>query len=126
MGKNRLTFTGNLTREPEVKSYDYQGKTITYTSVMTAMNHPRKQDTKALFVDVQFQDKFSAEIAQRLVKGERIYVEGQLEWDAGNKGMFWKLTNASFAPGWLPTKKEDVAVPPAPVAAEAESDDLDF
>lgn len=126
MAKNRLTFVGNLTREPEVKTYDYQGKTVTYTSCMVALNHPKKKDTKALFVEVQFNDKFSAEIAQKLAKGQQVYVEGQFEWDHGTKGTFYKLTNASFSPGWLPPKKDDV--PPAATvpAAEPETDDLDF
>lgn len=129
MAKNRLQFQGNVTRPAEVKTYEYQGKTTTYTSLPVALNHPRNRDAVKFF-DCQFYDKFGAEVAAKLEKGQSVIVEGEFMWAEGKKGEIYKLGNASFVPGWLPPKKEGSTSAPASSAqatpAIPESDDLDF
>lgn len=132
MGKNQLQFSGNVVTTPEMKSFNAGGKKVEYCSIKVAMNHPRKQDEKALYFEVQLFDKFSADIGLKLAVSERVYFQGEMSWDTGEKQTFWKLSNASFAPGWLPPKKDGGAAPSrpsAPVAKDApiqESDDTDL
>lgn len=129
MGKNQLQFSGNVASAPEMKSFTSGGKKVEYCSIKVAMNHPRKQDEKALFFEVQLFDKFSADIGLKLATSERVYFQGEMSWDTGEKQTFWKLSNASFAPGWLPPKKDGGTAPsrPAPVKREEpDTDDTDL
>jgi single-stranded DNA-binding protein len=122
MGKNQLQFSGNVASPAEMKSFNAGGKKVEYCSVKVAMNHPRKQDEKPLFIEVQLFDKFSADIGLKLDKGERVYFVGELGWDTGERQTFWKLSNASFAPGWLPPKKDGGSAPSRPAVRRDEPD----
>lgn len=124
MAKNEFQFSGNLTKDAETKTYTYQGKEQSYVSLTVALNHPRKKDVKAKFIEVQFRDKYQAEIAAKQAKGDKVLVRGEFTWDVGQKGDFLKLENASFAPGWLPPKKEDAMPAPSVPAAEGIDDFL--
>lgn len=124
MAKNEFQFSGNLTKDAETKTYTYNGKEQSYVSLTLALNHPRKKEVKAKFFEVQFRDKYQAEIAAKQVKGDKVLVRGEFSWDVGQRGDFLKLENASFVPGWLPPKKDEVFVAPAaPVTADAEGID---
>ncbi len=88
---NRSCFTGRLTRDPKLR-YTSSGKAI--TDLAMAINESWKGDdgewrNKAVFIDLNAWDKTGEIIANRLRKGDSIYVEARYsidEWDDKTSG----------------------------------------
>lgn len=82
---NHFSFTGRLTRDPEMK-YLQDGKAVTNISV--AINNPRmvggEWKSETVFMDVATFDK-TAERAGELNKGDGVYIEGKIKQDNWEK-----------------------------------------
>lgn len=73
---NRITLSGNLTRDPEVR-YTQSGKA--YTRVAIAVNRPFGKDKAVDFFNLVAWDKTAEIIGKHMSKGSRILVEGRLQ-----------------------------------------------
>lgn len=79
---NSVTITGNLTRDPELRS---TGGGTSVCSLRVAVNESRKDQNgewgeRANYFDVTVWGKQGESCAQYLAKGRPIAVEGRLEW----------------------------------------------
>ena len=83
MSINRVVITGNLTRDPEVRT------TASGTSIMSmgvAVNDRRKNNQTgewedyANFIDCTMFGTRAANVAQYLNKGTKVAIEGKLRW----------------------------------------------
>ncbi len=79
---NRVTITGNLTRDPEVKTLD-SGNSVGKLGV--AVNDRRKDNTGQwvdvpYYFDVTVWGKQAENCAQYLSQGSSVAVDGKLEW----------------------------------------------
>lgn len=72
---NRITLSGNLTRDPEVR-YTQSGKA--YARMGIAVNRPVKDKTVDFFNLVAW-DKTAEIIGKHMSKGSRILVDGRLQ-----------------------------------------------
>lgn len=72
---NRITLSGNLTRDPEVR-YTQSGKA--YARMSIAVNRPFKDKTVD-FINLVAWDKTAEIMGKWLAKGSRILVDGRLQ-----------------------------------------------
>lgn len=73
---NRITLSGNLTRDPEVR-YTQSGKA--YTRVAIAVNRPFGKDNAVDFFNLVAWEKTAEVMGKWLAKGSRILVAGRLQ-----------------------------------------------
>jgi len=79
-GFNRIHLVGNLTRDPELR---YTAKDVAVCDFGIAVNEKRKGQSETLFIDVTTFEKSAESVAEYLVKGRTVLVEGRLvkeEW----------------------------------------------
>lgn len=85
MSINKVTITGNLTRDAELRTT--QGG-MAIAKVGVAVNDRRKNastgqwEDKANFVDIKIFGRRAEALAQYLVKGTKVAVEGKLSYDS--------------------------------------------
>ena len=153
MNINRVILTGNLTRDPEVRSNPSTGMTICNLGI--AVNGRRKNndtgtwDEKANFFRVTVFGRQAESCAQYLKKGRAVAIDGRLEWSqwesngqkrssvdiiAENVQFLGGRDDAGngngFSSGARPTES-DIPIDtgdfePAPVAAGVADDDIPF
>ena len=88
---NKATFTGNVTREPELR-YTGSGAAVLRLSVAINNNYKRQAGEwidATCFMDVTVFGKFAESIKDRIRKGSHVFVEGQLRqenWVDKNSG----------------------------------------
>jgi len=88
---NRAIFTGNITRDPELK---YTGSGTAVLSFSVAINNNYKNQSgewvdDTCFMDVTVFSKFAESLNERIKKGSHVFIEGQLKqdnWDDKNTG----------------------------------------
>lgn len=73
---NRITLSGNLTRDPEVR-YTQSGKA--YARLGIAVNRPFSKDKAVDFFNLVAWDKTAEIIGKYMSKGSRILVDGRLQ-----------------------------------------------
>jgi len=86
MSVNKAILVGNLGRDPEIKNWDDGTKTVTASLATsrkwkTRTGEPKEQTAWYL---VQFSGAL-AEIADKLKKGSKIYVEGEIQYQEWEK-----------------------------------------
>jgi len=154
MNINRVILTGNLTRDPEVRSNPSTGMTICNLGI--AVNGRRKNndtgtwDEKANFFRVTVFGRQAESCAQYLKKGRAVAIDGRLDWRqyetqdgqkresidiiAENVQFLGGRDDAGngngFSSGARPTES-DIPIDtgdfePAPVAAGVADDDIPF
>lgn len=115
---NKYIVTGNLTRDPEAKVLDSNGKKVTVTNFTIASSRPFKRkdgtpDQETLFIDAEAWDTGAETIAKYFTKGSKILAEGSLRnetWNDkdGNKRSKIKLRVSHFE--FFSTKGESTRV----------------
>ena len=80
---NVVIETGNLTRDPELR---FSGSGTAVTKFSLAVNHSRKVGNEwkddANFFDVVTFGQLAENIAESVVKGDRVVVAGRLQWES--------------------------------------------
>jgi single-strand DNA-binding protein len=111
---NTVTLTGNLTRDPELKTF---GET-TVCKLRIAVNERVKQNgewgNNAMYFDVDVFGAQGERCAQYLVKGAHIVLEGRLKWrewttDDGGKRQAVSIVARDVE---FPSKKESEGMNP--------------
>jgi len=124
---NQLTITGNLTRDPELRSTT-SGDSV--CSIRIAHNDRRKVNgewtTVPQYFDVTIWKGMGEYVARELAKGDKVVIAGRLKWREfedkdGNKRQAVDITADSV----VPVPKNGTAPPPADVES-AGDDDIPF
>ena len=124
---NQLTITGNLTRDPELRSTT-SGDSV--CSIRIAHNDRRKVNgewtTVPQYFDVTIWKGMGEYVARELAKGDKVVIAGRLKWREfedkdGNKRQAVDITADSV----VPVPKNGTAPPPADVES-ADDDDIPF
>ncbi len=81
---NQVILTGNLTRDPEPRTFESNGKKVTVVNFTVASSrHFKKRDGTAdqetLFMDCEAWDTGAETIVKYMTKGSKILVEGSLK-----------------------------------------------
>lgn len=100
---NDVKLTGNLTRDPEIRSVG-NGATVANFTVATSRNYKKKDGTygkETAFVDCEAWDSGAVKVGETLSKGSSVLVSGLLKSDSwedteGNKRSKLKLRVGFF------------------------------
>ena len=123
---NRVTISGNLTRDPELRTTS-SGKAV--TSLDLAHNSGYGDNQKAHFFKVNVWEKQAEICCERLQKGSQVIIEGRLEhrtWEAddGGKRSTVEITAVPFGVHFVSRLKDAPAQ--APAGPSLEADDIPF
>ncbi len=122
---NQLTITGNLTRDPELRSLQ-SGTAV--CNIRIAHNDRRKVNGEwtdvAQYFDVTIWSGMGEWIANNLAKGAKVVVAGRLNWREyedkdGNKRQAVDITANSV----VPVPKNGTTAPPAEDVQSASADE---
>lgn len=141
MSYNKVIIVGNLTRDPELKSFP-NGTSVCRISVGMSRKYAGKdgrQVVESCFVDAAAFGRQAENIAKHFVKGKEILIEGRLRqdtWTDKNGERRSKLLVAvdtfSFTSGNAPERARGDAVSPASrhpdadFSAEGDDEDMPF
>ena len=121
---NRVTISGNLTRDPELK-YTQSGKAV--TALDLAHNSGFGDNQKAHFFKVNVWEKQAEICFERLQKGSEVVIEGRLEyrtWEAdGGKRSTVEITAVPFGVHFVSRLKDKAQNPTDPTE---DADDIPF
>lgn len=143
---NAVTVSGNLTRDPEVKTFGDDGQLCKFG---VAVNRSVKRDgeytEEVSFFDVTVFGGFAGLCARKLKKGDSATIQGELRQDRwetpeGNRSQVYIVSNQIDSEAFFRSKDEDnVVVADAPAtaaalatapetapAASAQTDDIPF
>jgi len=87
---NKVFIIGNLTRDPDVKVVNSNGKSTTVANftVATSRYYTKangEKDSKTTFIPCEAWDSGAVTIGKYLTKGSRLHVEGALQLDQWEK-----------------------------------------
>jgi len=87
---NVVILSGNLTRDPEAKVINSNGKqsTVTHFTLASSRRYTKKDGTKdeeTYFASCEVWDSGAELIAQSLSKGDKLLVEGSMKTDSWEK-----------------------------------------
>ena len=124
---NQLTITGNLTRDPELRSTRSDDSVC---SIRIAHNERRKVSGQwkdvAQYFDVTIWKGMGEYVARELNKGDKVVIAGRLKWRQyevdGSKRQAVDITADSV----VPVPKNGTAPPSADVESAAADDDISF
>jgi len=124
---NQLTITGNLTRDPELRSTRSDDSVC---SIRIAHNERRKVSGEwkdvAQYFDVTIWKGMGEYVARELNKGDKVVIAGRLKWREyevdGSKRQAVDITADSV----VPVPKNGAPPPPADVESAAADDDIAF
>ena len=121
---NRITLSGNLTRDPEVR-YAQSGKA--YARMSIAVNRPFKDKTVD-FINLVAWEKVAEIMGKWLSKGSRILVAGRLQTSKykdkdGNERTSTEVVVETFEFAGDSKKKSAVSDPDDPFAGEPVDDE---
>jgi len=124
---NQLTITGNLTRDPELRSTRSDDSVC---SIRIAHNERRKVSGEwkdvAQYFDVTIWKGMGEYVARELKKGDKVVIAGRLKWRQyevdGNKRQAVDITADSV----VPVPKNGTPPPPADVDSAAGEEDIAF
>ena len=121
---NRITLSGNLTRDPEVR-YTQNGKA--YARMSIAVNRPFK-DKAVDFINLVAWDKTAEVMGKWLSKGSRILVDGRLQTSkykdkGGNEHTSTEVVVETFEFAGDSKKKSSAPDPDDPFAGEPVDDE---
>ena len=121
---NRITLSGNLTRDPEVR-YTQSGKA--YARLAIAVNR-RSNDKAVDFINLVAWDKTAEIMGKWLSKGSRILVDGRLQTSKytgkdGNERTSTEVIIETFEFAGDNKKKSAVSDPDDPFAGEPVDDE---
>lgn len=88
---NKTVLTGNLTRDPEIRTFDARGKKVTVANFTIASSRRFKKadgtpDQETLFMDCEVWDSGAEVIGKWFFKGSSILVEGALKNESWGEG----------------------------------------
>ena len=124
---NQLTITGNLTRDPELRSTRSDDSVC---SIRIAHNERRKVSGEwkdvAQYFDVTIWKGMGEYVARELNKGDKVVIAGRLKWREyevdGSKRQAVDITADSV----VPVPKNGTPPPSADVESAAADDDIAF
>lgn len=123
---NSCHFTGNLTRDPELKNLQNDKRVVNFGIAVNGRTYKKgDQELKeVLFLTCEAWDTGADVIAKHFTKGKAIIVRGELRedtWKGPNgedrKGMKLRVEKFWFPPGGGKSKAEDEASPAPPMAS---------
>jgi len=121
MNLNKLHLIGRVTKDPELKTLDSGMSVVKFglatNNVYTNKNGEKIEETD--FHNITAWGKTAETIAQYVIKGQELYVEGRIQyrsWDKqdGSKGYATDIICATFQFGQK-SKGVDTSTAPAPV-----------
>ncbi len=122
---NAVTISGNMTRDPEVKTFGDDGSLAKFG---VAVNRSVKRDgeytEEVSFFDVTVFGGFSGLVARKLRKGDSVTVQGELRqerWETpeGNRSQVVIIASQIDSEGFYRSKDEDAVRTPEDTPAPA-------
>lgn len=110
---NKVMLLGNVTRDPELK-YTPTGKAVVSFGLAMNSRYLDRQSNewkdKAEFIDVVFWEKKAEMVSEKILKGDKVYVEGSLQtrsWEDKNGTKHYKteVRGDEFSP--MKDRRED-------------------
>lgn len=88
---NKTILTGNLTRDPEIRTFESKGKTVKVANFTVASSRHFKKangerDQETFFCDCEVWDSGAEVIGKYFFKGSPILVEGALKNESWGEG----------------------------------------
>ena len=124
---NQLTITGNLTRDPELRSTRSDDSVC---SIRIAHNERRKVSGEwkdvAQYFDVTIWKGMGEYVARELAKGDKVVIAGRLQWREYEKDGNKRQAIDIVANSVVPVPKSATGQAPADVQPAAGDEDIPF